>query len=141
MSSVWIKNRFKNTVNFISENLFSKSLFVTILMKIIKNILMMNFWKRLPGGNVKKYLDYIVSIGPISPIIVIKGLTLTRPLRRKLWIRWFFDVFKVKESNFLNRTSLTPFWCASLVNTNLSPSSYHFSVGFKSRSVLSQMVS
>ena len=35
-------------------------------------------------------------------------LTLTRPLRRKLRIRWFFDVSKVKESGFLNRTSLTP---------------------------------
>ena len=27
-------------------------------------------------------------------------LTLTRPLRRKLRIRWFFDVSKVKESIF-----------------------------------------
>ena len=36
------------------------------------------------------------------------GLTLTRPLRRKLRMRWFFDVSKVKESSFfLNRTSLT----------------------------------
>ena len=36
-------------------------------------------------------------------------LTLRRPLRRKLRMRWFFDVSKVKVSSFfLNRTSLTP---------------------------------
>ena len=35
------------------------------------------------------------------------GLTLRRPLRRKLRMRWFFDVSKMKESSFLNRTSLT----------------------------------
>ena len=29
-----------------------------------------------------------------------RKLTLTRPLHRKLRIRWFFDVFKVKESSF-----------------------------------------
>ena len=27
-------------------------------------------------------------------------LTLKRPLRKKLRVRWFFDVFKVKESSF-----------------------------------------
>ena len=60
-SSVWIKNRLKKYCNFNwSENLYSKSLFVTILMEIIKNILMINFWKILPGGNVEKYLDYIL---------------------------------------------------------------------------------
>ena len=38
----------------------------------------------------------------------IKGqLIFRRPLRRKLRMRWFFDVSKVKESVFLNRTSLT----------------------------------
>ena len=39
-------------------------------------------------------------------ILVIR-LTLTRPLRRKLRMRWFFDVSKVNESSFFNRTSLT----------------------------------
>ena len=35
-------------------------------------------------------------------------LTLRRPLRRKLRMRWVFDVSKVNESSFfLNRTSLT----------------------------------
>ena len=33
-------------------------------------------------------------------------LTLTRPLRRKLRMRWFFDGSKVKESSFFNRTLL-----------------------------------
>ena len=36
------------------------------------------------------------------------SLTLRRPLRRKVRMRWFFDISKVKESSFLNRTSLTP---------------------------------
>ena len=30
----------------------------------------------------------------------ILSLTLTRPLRRRLRMRWFFDVSKVKESSF-----------------------------------------
>ena len=34
-------------------------------------------------------------------------LTLTCPLRRRLWMRWFFAVSKVQESSFLNRTSHT----------------------------------
>ena len=44
-------------------------------------------------------------------------LSLTRPLRRKLRMRWFFDVSKVKESSVL-KSDLTDlssdFWCASL---------------------------
>ena len=60
-------------------------------------------------------------------------LTLTRPLRRKLRMRWFFDVSKVKDSTFLDRISLTPpqILDAHLMeNTNLSSSSVHFSVDF-----------
>ena len=34
-------------------------------------------------------------------------LTLTRPLRRKLQMRWFFDVSKVKESSFFFKSDLT----------------------------------
>ena len=33
------------------------------------------------------------------PSFILK-LTLRRPLRRKLWMRWFFDISKVKESSF-----------------------------------------
>ena len=43
-------------------------------------------------------------------------LTLRRLLRKKLQMRWFFDVPEVKVRVFLNRTSLTPpsdFWGAS----------------------------
>ena len=35
------------------------------------------------------------------------NLTFRRPLRKKLRMRWFFDVSKVKESIFFNRTLLT----------------------------------
>ena len=66
------------------------------------------------------------------------NLTLRRPLRRKLQMRMFLDVFKVKDSRFLNRTSLTAppeiFDAYLLENTNLSRSNYHFSVIFISRS-------
>ena len=55
-------------------------------------------------------------------------------MRRKLRIRWVFDISKVKEpSFFLNRTLLAPpqiFDAHLLENFNLSPSSFHFSVGF-----------
>ena len=70
-------------------------------------------------------------------------LTLPRPLRRKLRMRCFFDVSKLKESSFFNRTSLTSpqiFYAHPLGNTNLSPSSFHFSVAFYIKTVLSQMV-
>ena len=65
------------------------------------------------------------------------NLTLRRPLRKKLRMRWFFDVSKVKESIFFNRTSLTSsqiFEAHLLENTDLSPSRFHFSVVFISRS-------
>ena len=56
---------------------------------------------------------------------------------QKLRIRWFFDVSKVKESSF-SKSDLTDspqiFDAHLLENTDLSPSQYHFSVGFISRS-------
>ena len=70
-------------------------------------------------------------------LLAAKGLTLTRPWRRKSRIRWFFDVSKVKESSFSysNLTDHPQIFNAHLLeNTNLSPSSFHFSVGFISRS-------
>ena len=36
------------------------------------------------------------------------GLTLRRSLRRKLRMRWFFDVSKVKESSFLKSDLSNP---------------------------------
>ena len=64
-------------------------------------------------------------------------LTLRRPLRKKLRMKWFFDVSKVKESSFF-KSDLTDspqiFDAHLLENTNLSPSRFHFSVGFLSRS-------
>ena len=64
-----------------------------------------------------------LTVCPPCPI----WLTLRRPLHKKLRMRWFFDVSKVKESSF----SLTPsdFWWASLEGTNVSPSSFNFPVG------------
>ena len=65
-------------------------------------------------------------------------LTLRRPLRKNFLIRWFFDVSKVKESSFfLNRTSLTLLQISDahlFENTDFSPSRFHFSVGFITRS-------
>ena len=40
---------------------------------------------------------------------LIYFLTLTRPLRRKLRMRWFFDVSKVKESSFFLMDLTDPF--------------------------------
>ena len=71
---------------------------------------------------------YNVSIGP---------LTLRRPLRKKLRMRWFFDVSDVKESSFFKPDLTDPpqnFDAHLLENTNLSPFRFHFSVGFISRS-------
>ena len=64
-------------------------------------------------------------------------LTLRRPLRRKLRMRWFFDISKMKEWSFLNRTSLTRhqiFDAHLLETTDFSPFRFYFSVGFISRS-------
>ena len=57
-------------------------------------------------------------------------LTLTRPLCRKLRMRWFFDFSQVKESSFFKSDVTDPLSAHPLENTNLSPSSFHFSVAF-----------
>ena len=52
------------------------------------------------------------------------SLTLRRPLRRKLRMRWFFDIFKVKESSFFKSDLTDPpsyFWCASFGNYRFKP--------------------
>ena len=89
-------------------------------------------------GKFEKY-SYI-----FSRALSFETLTLRPPLRRKLLIRWFLDISKVKESSFfLNRTSLTPhqiFDAHLLKNTDLSPSRFHFSVGLGQDNVLSHMV-
>ena len=66
-------------------------------------------------------------------------LTLTRPLRKKLRTRWFFDVSKVEESSFFKSDLTDPlrFFDAHLFeNINQSPFSFHFSVVFILRSCL-----
>ena len=70
-------------------------------------------------------------------------LILTRPLRIKLRMRWFFDVSKVKELSFFKSDLTDPhqiFDAHLLEKTNLSPSSFHFSVDLYQDYVLSQMV-
>ena len=52
-------------------------------------------------------------------------------------MRWFFDVSKVKESSFFLSDLTDPlqiFDVHLLENTDLSPSRFHFSLGFISRS-------
>ena len=52
-------------------------------------------------------------------------------------MRCFFDVSKVKESSFFKSDLSDPpqiFDAHLLVNTDLGPSRFHFSVGFISRS-------
>ena len=65
-------------------------------------------------------------------------LTLTRPSRKKLRMRWFFDVSKVKESSFFFKSDLTApphiFDAHLFENIDLSPSRFHFSFGFISTS-------
>ena len=64
-------------------------------------------------------------------------LTLRRPLRRKLPMRWFFDISKVKESSFFKWGLTDPaqiFDAHLLETTDLSPSRFHFSARFISRS-------
>ena len=65
---------------------------------------------------------------------VLYRLTLRRPLRRKLWMRWFFDVSKVKESSFLKSNLTYPlpsdFWCASFGNYRFKPFQISFFSGF-----------
>ena len=74
---------------------------------------------------------------------VLYRLTLRRPLRRKLWMRWFFDVSKVKESSFLKSDLTDPhqiFDAHLLETTDLSPSRFHFQWVLYQDHVLSQMV-
>ena len=52
------------------------------------------------------------------------NITLRRPLRNKLRMRWFFDVSKVKESSFLKSDLTDPpsdFWCASFGKYQFKP--------------------
>ena len=52
-------------------------------------------------------------------------------------MRWFFDVSKVKESNFFKSDLTDPpqiFDARLLENSDLSPSRFNFPVGFISRS-------
>ena len=53
-----------------------------------------------------------------------------------MWMRWFFDVSKVKESSFLSDLNDPPqiFDAHLLENTDLSAFRFHFSVGLISRS-------
>ena len=60
-------------------------------------------------------------------------LTLRHPLHKKLRMRWFFDVSKVKESSFLK---IGPHWPRQIFdahlfkNTDLSHFRFHFPVSF-----------
>ena len=68
---------------------------------------------------------------------MISYLTLRRPLRRKVRMGWFFDISKVKESSFFKSDLTDPpqiFDAHLFENTDLCPSRFYFSVGFKSRS-------
>ena len=61
------------------------------------------------------------------------NLSLRRPLRRKLRMRWFFDISKVKESSFF-KSDLTDlpsdFWCASFGKYRFRPFQISFFSGF-----------
>ena len=45
-------------------------------------------------------IESITDIAELEQMVRFLFLTLRRPLRRKLRMMWFFDVSKVKESNF-----------------------------------------
>ena len=89
------------------------------------------------NSNILSEQKELKSVAMKVSMKVFLWLTLTRPLRRKLRMRCFFDVSKVKESSFF-KADLSDFpqiFDAHLLeNTNLSPSSFHFSVDFISRS-------
>ena len=62
-------------------------------------------------------------------LLLFHELTLKRPLRKKLRMRWFFDVSKVKESSFFKSDLNDPpqiFDAHLLEITDLSPSRFHF---------------
>ena len=68
---------------------------------------------------------------------LVYDLTLGCLLRRKLRMRWFFDVSKVKKSSFFKSdlTDLPQIFDAHLLeNTDLSPCKFPFPVGFILRS-------
>ena len=77
------------------------------------------------------------------PLKFYPNLTLTRPLRRKLRMRWFFDVSKVKESSFFKSDLTDPhqiFDAHLLENTNLTLPAFIFQWVLYQDNVLSQMV-
>ena len=60
-------------------------------------------------------------------------LTLRRPLRRKVRMRWFFDISKVTQSSFFKLNLTDPpldFWCASFGKHQFKPFSFHFPMDF-----------
>ena len=64
---------------------------------------------------------------------ILPTLTRRQPLRKKLRMRLFFDVSKVKESSFLIRPHCPPpldYWCASFGKYQFYPFQLSFSVGF-----------
>ena len=74
---------------------------------------------------------------PVRLIFQVYTLTRRRPLRRKLRMRWFFDISRVKESSFFKSDLTDPpsdFWCASFGKYQFKPFQISFSVGFISRS-------
>ena len=118
--------------NEISEN------FKDVIKKYDKNL-----WSN-PELKIKpKRLVSLKLKGPIESHPTAFESALRRPLRRKLRMRWFFDVSKVKESSFY-KSDLTEqpqiFDVHLLENTDLSPSRFNFSVSFYQDHVLSQMI-
>ena len=89
-----------------------------------------------------RHLNKIKALGSLTSGLIMPELSKVSfnpqtPVALKIADEVVFDVCKVKESSFLNRTSLTPpqiFDPHLLENTDLSPSRFHFSVGFISRS-------
>ena len=59
-------------------------------------------------------------------------------MRRKLRMRWFFDISKVKESNLTDPNQI--FDAHLLETTDLSPSRFHFQLVLYQDYVLSQMI-
>ena len=106
------KNRSKSEQNF--------------LIKIVFNVrspteLTVNFDKRLSADmSVMRYLQFNIYFSVIPKKLTFFWLTLRRPLRKKLRMRWFFDVSEVKESSFFKSDLTDPpsdFWCASFDNS------------------------
>ena len=65
--------------------------------------------------------------------IFFSTLTFTHPLRKKLRMRWFFDVSKVKEASFFKSDLTDPlsdFLCASFWKYQFKPFQLSFFSGF-----------